>query len=73
MKRLSMFGMMLVMAMFGGACKQEKAADGPAEHAGEKLDTATEKAKHAGKDAVEATKEGADDAKKNVEKKTDKK
>lgn len=64
--------LILTAALGLAACATNKPADGPAERAGEKVDTAAADTKEAGKDAVEATKETASDAKHNVEKKTDK-
>jgi hypothetical protein len=64
---------LLFAALSMTACRSEKPAEGPAERAGKKVDNAADKTKEAGKDAVDATKETAGDAKKNVEKKTDKK
>jgi hypothetical protein len=73
MKMALVGGCFVVGSLSLGACRQDKPAEGPAERAGQKVDRAAEKTKEAGKDAVDATKYTAGDAKKNVEKKTDKK
>ncbi len=67
--RGTLFAMAAALAV---ACSTNKPAEGPAERAGQKVDNAAASTKEAGKDAVDATKETASDAKHNIEKKTDK-